>query len=384
MSENSNSLLAQLVTSIFKHTVDPRGVTSLAKLTPSDYDHLVSFSSTILESALAPDRTLDERRISKTIQTMLVRETRIKEAQRYQALHRQLSAETTSPLSHRWALFYTLHSLMDLSDSTGSDATTATPLVGLPPLGVPTSLPKASALPWDSLNHQLALLSGGISTVSSGGKPPKQQQQQQQQQQDLIPARCSTELDHDRGDVLDISIFTSTSPTALPTRMYHPPSVTRATVELTPAGDDEVGEVDLIRDVLFAMQGIEGSYIRYDTQARAYTIDPTVGIAEPTRRALQRLVQVGCFYRWLRDYVRTRLDAPGISLVEQALCAAVQQELCEYQRMVATLDAQLPPALRTTSALTLRKLRVWIFDPEQRFDFLWSLLTQAGDARGGR
>ena len=135
--------------------------------------------------------------------------------------------------------------------------------------------------------------------------------------------------------------------------------------------DWEVPEHDLVRDVLFVCQGIDGRYIRFDPAADGYLLDRHVSIPAAPRQLLQRLCEAG----WLARRLRSYLGRPPGGAASRALAAAVANEVSTYDKLLAVLEAQAqgqPPAPGTPSAtstpssssyLTLRRLDVWMAEP---------------------
>ena len=131
--------------------------------------------------------------------------------------------------------------------------------------------------------------------------------------------------------------------------------------------DFDVSEADLVRDVLFVCQGIDGRHIRFEATVDGYLLDRHVSIPPAPRQLLQRLCEAG----WLARRLRSYLARPPGGAVARALAAAVAQEVAQYDQLLAVLEAQAqgeaptPGAVSATSApyLTLRRLDVWLADP---------------------
>lgn len=150
----------------------------------------------------------------------------------------------------------------------------------------------------------------------------------------------------------------------------------------------EVPEAALLRDVIFALQGIDGRYVRFDEGRDAYVVAPEVGVPLPTRLLVRRITELGWMYRRVSAYVRETLALPAVGLVEQSFCGALQQELTDYYRLVAVLESQLADTLAAGARhpeyqFTLRRLHVWVQDPMQRLRLLAMLADAARGLRGG-
>ncbi|KAJ3079209.1 Gamma-tubulin complex component 3 [Quaeritorhiza haematococci] len=187
----------------------------------------------------------------------------------------------------------------------------------------------------------------------------------------------------------------------------------------------------LLRDILYVFQGIDGKYVRYDTSVDAFVVDPEANILRPTRELLHRLSELGWLYRKVHTYIEANKENPAVGVVGQSLCAAMQQELGDYFRLLAILEkhvaamiASVPspvptkPSAATTasggnndevdgadattsasaevstshyvasasaasSAITLRRLMVWIQEPLQRLRIMGVLVQLCAGQKGG-
>ena len=98
--------------------------------------------------------------------------------------------------------------------------------------------------------------------------------------------------------------------------------------------DFDVSEADLVRDVLFVCQGIDGRHIRFEATVDGYLLDRHVSIPPAPRQLLQRLCEAG----WLARRLRSYLARPPGGAVARALAAAVAQEVAQYDQLLAVLE----------------------------------------------
>lgn len=93
---------------------------------------------------------------------------------------------------------------------------------------------------------------------------------------------------------------------------------------------------------------------------------------------LLRLAELGWLYRKVRHYCDQRSSDSTLGLIGQSFLAALQQELTEYYRLLAVLEAQLHSQTQnhhnSKSSLTLHRLVVWTLDPHARLKALASLV----------
>lgn len=52
-------------------------------------------------------------------------------------------------------------------------------------------------------------------------------------------------------------------------------------------------ENELLRDILFAIQGIEGKYITFSMLEDSYVIQPNIGVSDPIRKMVGELTELG-------------------------------------------------------------------------------------------
>lgn len=174
------------------------------------------------------------------------------------------------------------------------------------------------------------------------------------------------------------------------------PRSTRAVVSQSQAGtvaltgdntSAEIPEVELVKDVVYAFQGIEGKWIKFDPGRDGYRIDPQAGIPKAMRHLISKLAECGWLYSKIRTYIESRSTDKAFGLVGQSFCAALHEELTEYYRLIAVLEAQLlqeqDQGISDGDSLTLRRLVVWTFDPLVRLKTLAALVDICKGKKGG-
>ncbi|XP_015749835.1 PREDICTED: gamma-tubulin complex component 3-like [Acropora digitifera] len=93
--------------------------------------------------------------------------------------------------------------------------------------------------------------------------------------------------------------------------------------------------------------------------------------------------------RWLIIFFPSSLGDKAMGLVGQSFCAALQQELTEYYRLLAVLEGQQQlgdagfVGEGASGSLTLRRLMVWTFDPLTRLQTLAALVDACKGKKGG-
>ncbi|KAK0543147.1 gamma tubulin complex Spc97/GCP2 subunit Alp4 [Tilletia horrida] len=130
-----------------------------------------------------------------------------------------------------------------------------------------------------------------------------------------------------------------------------------------PANDIEMQEALILEDILFVLMGIEGQYIHYSSsydpanpahrlRGAAFTIDSAL---DPSLRKLtERVLVLATFYTSVFAFVELE-SSLEYGTVIHALCAAIREQLKDYETLVVQLEHQL----ETSPGFTLQKL--WFY-----------------------
>lgn len=159
----------------------------------------------------------------------------------------------------------------------------------------------------------------------------------------------------------------------------------------------EVTEKVLIREVLFIFQGIEGKIIKMDANKDGYRLDPKVRLSRSQKEIILKLSDVGWLYNQVQNYCEwggviagneRSSDRTAAGLVNQSLVLALREELSEYCRLIALLEAQIQeggdtPMGEPSGGLTLRRLVMWTLEPRSRLRALALLTYAAREVYGG-
>ncbi|GFR48690.1 hypothetical protein Agub_g10646, partial [Astrephomene gubernaculifera] len=161
-------------------------------------------------------------------------------------------------------------------------------------------------------------------------------------------------------------------------------------------------ESSLVRDVLYAAQGVSGRFVTFMSGAAAggggrevtsgFRLEGGVAAGVGPGRAMlvERLTELGWLFRRVREHISSS-TGPGEASVRQALGAALASEVGDFYRLLALLEAQAGQPLPTPGDpldpdgsssghyLTLRRLLCWLCDPLRRM----RLLAAVGDAAEG-
>jgi gamma-tubulin complex component 3 len=136
----------------------------------------------------------------------------------------------------------------------------------------------------------------------------------------------------------------------------------------------------LLRDVIFAFQGIDGQYITYSILEDSYVVQPNLGVSEPVRKMVCELCEMGWLFRKVTEFVSRQLEDLSSGLLMQSLCFALQTELVEYYNLLALIEQQ---HTHLTTVFSLKKLYLWCEEPLERLKWLAIIVDSANGLKGG-
>ncbi|KAL8625039.1 hypothetical protein ACOMHN_012048 [Nucella lapillus] len=386
------------------------------------------FALRILGSSNSAANQGDEFQVVEKIKRHLVRRGREQDAATFADMHRKLHSQGI--IRNRWAI---LHLFMSLSGtghratkplggstifsqalSSSSQQATSTPasntsnstsqqqqqqqaeagaerVTSRPTLDTAMGLPGTTQHSASASQHwHHSTLSSGISSIrgegASEGPTPVPQS--------FMPSGYATpqtawhgEVVRKSSDVINKHAIAGASEHALVLRS------SRTVVSQSYSGlvgnntSSEVPDGELVKDVIYAFQGIEGKWIKMDIGRDGYRIDAQAGIPKAVRHIVSKLAECGWLYNKIRNYVESRSADKAFGLIGQSFCAALHQELTEYYRLIAVLEAQLQQdqdqGISEGDGLTLKRLVVWTFDPLLRLKTLAALVDACKGKKGG-
>ncbi|XP_009125660.1 gamma-tubulin complex component 3 [Brassica rapa] len=154
--------------------------------------------------------------------------------------------------------------------------------------------------------------------------------------------------------------------------------------------ENEVTEEVLVRDVLYACQGIDGKYVKFNSEIDGYAVVDYINTPRATRTMVRTLSELGWLFKKVKSFISESMDE-DVGTVGQAFCAALQDELSDYYKLLAVLEAQgmnpIPlvseSAGGSSSYLSLRRLSVWFAEPKVKMRLMAVLVDKCRVLRGG-
>ncbi|KAJ1722022.1 hypothetical protein LPJ53_003517 [Coemansia erecta] len=150
---------------------------------------------------------------------------------------------------------------------------------------------------------------------------------------------------------------------------------------------DGVAETELLRDLVYVMQGVDGAYVRWNKATQRYAVDAGLKLSRPTREMVASVAELGVLARRVQEYVAW-VDARG-RLLEQSFGAELRSELEAYFKLVAEIEARLhetPPgslAGETPRGATFRRVLGWAAEARARLRLAVRAIDDMAQAPGG-
>eukprot|EP00359_Climacostomum_virens_P002650 CAMPEP_0204902964 /NCGR_PEP_ID=MMETSP1397-20131031/3980_1 /ASSEMBLY_ACC=CAM_ASM_000891 /TAXON_ID=49980 /ORGANISM="Climacostomum Climacostomum virens, Strain Stock W-24" /LENGTH=724 /DNA_ID=CAMNT_0052071541 /DNA_START=123 /DNA_END=2297 /DNA_ORIENTATION=+ len=136
----------------------------------------------------------------------------------------------------------------------------------------------------------------------------------------------------------------------------------------------------LLRDIIYAFQGIDGHYVTYSLLEDCFIIQPNLGVSDSIRKMVCELCELGWLYRRINEFTSSYLEDPGVGLVMQSLCNALQLELVEYYALLALIEEQQS---NIQTGFSIKKLYLWCEEPLERLKWLAIISDSASGLKGG-
>lgn len=144
-----------------------------------------------------------------------------------------------------------------------------------------------------------------------------------------------------------------------------------------------ITESDLLQDVIYSLQGIQGQHLRKEAGGLGFIIDPKVQkVISPIHRGLvDRLISTSFLHNQIKQYCDDSDKQSGV--ISLALVATLRDELSDYYKGIALLKAALGSHSLDQPMMSLRKALVYLNDHHVRFEWLAYISEQCVDKKGG-
>ncbi|EPS71643.1 hypothetical protein M569_03113 [Genlisea aurea] len=346
---------------------------------PRDYNQALKFALRILSSRMSPSISSDDFAMAESIKRRLATAGKSSEALTFADLYAKLSLKSgPGSVKNKWAVIYLLKTISEDREASKNQPISNAFLdsaLGGGGLPILTSSKEMTAEKFNNDGfsngfHDLNSNSQNVldlrSSFSNSNETIKKSKGLTAKE--LLEKQCS-------GGILVVS----KDPENIRDMAY------REFADIV-KDENDVTELLLVRDVLYASQGIDGKYVKFDEAADAYTITEMVKVPRATRIMVLKLCELG----WLFKKVRGYIPAEETGTVGQAFRAALQDELSEYFKLLAVLEAQamnpIPLASENTASgnyLSLRRLSVLFSEPMVKMRLMAVLVDSCKVLKGG-
>eukprot|EP01018_Ginkgo_biloba_P005129 Gb_19455 [translate_table: standard] len=324
------------------------------------------YTMRIIGSRIMPSLANDEAAMAESIKRQLVHEGRSSDALTFADLYRRFSSQTgPGSIQNKWGLLYLLKAISEdqrkeRAETRGVAGHFTSTISGPASLGGLPALPDPSGKQHRGDAHM------------ENGRTLRNGQIQKTLDQDRVPS----------GGVLILSKDPENARSA----------ALREFVEICQE-ESEVTENALVKDVLYACQGIDGRVIKFDKDLDGFAISESYKVPKTTRFMVRKLCELGWLFKKVKEYISDSIERgpiEAIGTVGQAFCAALQEELSDYYKLLAVLEAQVHnpiPFISETNNpanyLSLRRLLVWFAEPTVRMRLMAVLVDDCKNSRGG-
>eukprot|EP00095_Tigriopus_kingsejongensis_P010994 maker-scaffold281_size224178-snap-gene-1.36 protein:Tk10994 transcript:maker-scaffold281_size224178-snap-gene-1.36-mRNA-1 annotation:"gamma-tubulin complex component 3" len=137
-------------------------------------------------------------------------------------------------------------------------------------------------------------------------------------------------------------------------------------------------EKELLRELIYSFQGIEGHLLQMNPQTRRFTLKGT--FPPSIVQTALKLTELGWLFNRIKSFCDQMAEERDIGLTAQSFVTALKNELAEFYRLLSTLEAQLQ---ETEASLSLQHLMVWTLEPMNRLKLLVSIVEACQGLRGG-
>ena len=152
-----------------------------------------------------------------------------------------------------------------------------------------------------------------------------------------------------------------------------------------------VTEHELIREILFAFQGLNGKIITLDSaQDGKFVIANNHYDISPSMRSLAlRLCNMGWLFNKINKYCTFISKEKSYGHVTQSFASALKDEILEYHRLITVIEEQLHEDTVSGNLnsdaprVSLLRLQVWSCEEYYRLKALSSLVEQCKHKKGG-
>jgi hypothetical protein len=140
-----------------------------------------------------------------------------------------------------------------------------------------------------------------------------------------------------------------------------------------------ITEKDLINDLVFVFQGIDGHYINFNSLTNSYTLNPLIPFNDNIYEIVSILTELGWLYKKVSTTLKFFNESSIPSQFIQSFSYAIQSELSEYYKLISLfkkMNTKIEENSENADELSLKKLLLWTLEPIERMKWI-AITTEA-------
>ncbi|KAJ3271184.1 Gamma-tubulin complex component 3 [Terramyces sp. JEL0728] len=141
-------------------------------------------------------------------------------------------------------------------------------------------------------------------------------------------------------------------------------------------GNVYLSESEIVKELLFVFQAIDGKYIRFVPIMKKYVLDERVVLPSPTISLIYKLTVLGELTKGINDQLLDLQKLSLMSIFQQSLLSSVQDEMQDFLKYPPLTDSFVQ------GGISLKRLFVWTNGPLIRIRLLNQILDTCESKKG--
>ena len=143
-----------------------------------------------------------------------------------------------------------------------------------------------------------------------------------------------------------------------------------------------ITEKDIINDLIYTLEGINGKYISYDTKEDAFILNKLMPWSEEIYNIVNSICELGWLYKKIKEYLYLfKAEKASNSQFIQSFIFSVQKELDEYFKLISFFK-KMNNSQKGGKKLNLKKLFLWSLEPKQKLKWIATVCETCCNLKG--
>ena len=141
-------------------------------------------------------------------------------------------------------------------------------------------------------------------------------------------------------------------------------------------------EKDIINDLIYTLEGINGKYISYDAKEDAFILNKLMPWSEEIYNIVNSICELGWLYKKIKEYLYLfKAEKASNSQFIQSFIFSVQKELDEYFKLISFFK-KMNNSQKGGKKLNLKKLFLWSLEPKQKLKWIATVCETCCNLKG--